>query len=506
MEESRTKKTKRNIMVSFLYTALLMLFQFVSRSVIIKYLGEEYLGLSSLFASILQVLNMTELGFSGAIVYNMYKPLAENNTQAVCALLAYYKKVYRTIGLIIMIAGITIIPIIPRLINGLSISKMDIYFLYCLYLANTVVSYFLFAYKTSLLEAVQRMDLAKFSYIVVSIVQYTLQILSIVILKNYYMFVFFMCIGSCAKNYVASYLSKKYFPQYECYGELTQQEKENIIARVKGLMVGSISSISYTTFDSIILSSFVGLSSVAIYNNYVTVMTGVTTIISLIRNAMQASVGDSIAKDSIEKNYSDMILWQFLFSFAASWCTAVMFSLFQPFMLLWMGRKMLLPTYDVILICAWFNITVVQHSFLLYLAGNGLWWEVRGPYICSTIVNLILNLVLGRLYGITGIIFASLFSILVFGLIWHCIVVFKEYFRKSPSSFFAKQLFYLFISVVVSAITYFICLQISVDGLLGLLIKLFASAGAALAVLVLVYWKTSIFKRSLKFLISVIKS
>ena len=202
MEESRTKKTKRNIMVSFLYTALLMLFQFVSRSVIIKYLGEEYLGLSSLFASILQVLNMTELGFSGAIVYNMYKPLAENNTQAVCALLAYYKKVYRTIGLIIMIAGITIIPIIPRLINGLSISKMDIYFLYCLYLANTVVSYFLFAYKTSLLEAVQRMDLAKFSYIVVSIVQYTLQILSIVILKNYYMFVFFMCIGSCSKNYV----------------------------------------------------------------------------------------------------------------------------------------------------------------------------------------------------------------------------------------------------------------------------------------------------------------
>ena len=89
MEESRTKNTKRNIIVSLMYTAVNMLFQFISRSAIISNLGEQYLGLSSLFTSVLQVLNMAELGFTGAIVYNMYKPLAEDDTDTVCALLAY---------------------------------------------------------------------------------------------------------------------------------------------------------------------------------------------------------------------------------------------------------------------------------------------------------------------------------------------------------------------------------------------------------------------------------
>lgn len=118
MTDSRTKNTKRNIVASLINTSISLLFRFISRSVLIYFLGEEYLGLSSLFTSVLQVLNMAELGFSGAIVYNMYKPLAENNSNTVCALLAYYRRIYRTIGTIILIAGVVVAPFIPKLIKG----------------------------------------------------------------------------------------------------------------------------------------------------------------------------------------------------------------------------------------------------------------------------------------------------------------------------------------------------------------------------------------------------
>ena len=499
MEESRTKNTKRNIIVSLMYTAVNMLFQFISRSAIISNLGEQYLGLSSLFTSVLQVLNMAELGFTGAIVYNMYKPLAEDDTDTVCALLAYYKKVYRTIGIIIMIFGIIMVPFTPYLINGSYPTNINIYLLFGLYLLNTVFSYFLFAYKASLLEAIQRMDLVKLTYTIVNIIQYLIQIFVLVVFKNYYLFITVMLIGTGARNVVAAIAAKRYYPQYECKGIISNDIKSSIISRVKGLMVCKISSVTYTTFDSIILSVFIGLSSVAVYNNYITIMTGVSTIIGLVRNAMQASVGNSVARETVEKNYDDMLLWQFMFSIIASWCTACMVSLYQSFMEIWMGVDMLLPFHDVLMICSWFNVTAIQHSYFLYLSGNGLWWELRWPYILSTVSNLFLNMFLGKKFGISGIIFASLFSTVVFGF-WQCMIIFKEYFHKSTVQFFKRQIIYFIVSIFIAFITYFVCSRIIIGGILALICKFLISGFLSAMLLVVVYFRTKIFQRAVIFI------
>ena len=94
MSGSRVQNTKRNIFFSYIDTFVTFIFSFLSRTIIVHVLGDEYLGLSSLFSSVFQVLNMAELGFSTAIVYNMYRPIAENNVDTVCALLNYYRKIY----------------------------------------------------------------------------------------------------------------------------------------------------------------------------------------------------------------------------------------------------------------------------------------------------------------------------------------------------------------------------------------------------------------------------
>lgn len=505
MSESRTKNTKRNIAVSFIYTAITMLFQFVSRSVLIKYLGEEYLGLSSLFTSVLQVLNMAELGFSGAIVYNMYKPLAENDIDTVCALLAYYRKIYRTIGVIVLVSGLIVTPFIPRLIKGEYPGTINIYFLFLLYLVNTAVSYFLFAYKASLLEAVQRMDLEKLAYLIVTVIQYALQILAVVLLKNYYFFVAVMIVGSAARNLTAAFIAKKYFPQYVCRGEISAENKRDIISRVKGLLICNISGVTYTTFDSIILSAFVGLTAVARYNNYITVMNGVLTIITIVRGAMQASVGNSVAKESVKKNYNDMLLWQFLFSVIATWCVSCMAALYQPFMTLWMGEDKLLPMIDVVLICCWFNVSTVQHAYFLYLSGNGLWWELRGPYIGSTLCNLVLNIILGKIFGVTGIIFATLVATTVFGLIWQCRIIFRSYYKISSAKYLGRQYLYFAVSMAIGAITYGCSRLVRIPGLMGLMIIAAICLTVPTTLLFLVYFKTDIFRKAWTFAKRVIR-
>ena len=149
MEGSRLKNTKRNIIWSYIDYAISLVFQFASRTIIVQILGVQYLGLSSLFASILNVLNMTELGFSSAVIFNLYKPIANDDTRTVNALLAFYRKIYRIVGIIILSLGLLISPFIQFLIKGDIPADINIYVLYYLYLANTVISYFVFSYRAS---------------------------------------------------------------------------------------------------------------------------------------------------------------------------------------------------------------------------------------------------------------------------------------------------------------------------------------------------------------------
>ena len=511
MEESRTLNTKRNIIWSLAEYLTTVIFQFVSRFIIVQVLGAEYLGLSSLFTSILHVLNMAELGFSTAIIYNMYKPIANNDIDTVCSLLAYYRKIYRIIGTILLTAGFAVMPFLPYLISGEYPSDINIYILYSLYVANTGISYFLFAYKTSLLNALQRLDLTKIAYCIVNVSQYVLQIVVLIAFKgigpiNYYLFVAIMIVGTASKNLLAALIVSKRYPQYKCYGKLDVETKKNVIEKVKGLLICNISGVTYTTFDSIIISAFIGLSTVAIYNNYLTVYSGVASIVVLIRSAMQASVGNSVAKESIEKNLNDIKKWQFLFSIIATICSSCMLCMFQPFMILWMGEDMLLPTIDVFLISAWLFVSTIQHAFYLYLSATGLWWDIKWAYILSTIVNLALNLILCNFIGTTGIIAATLISSLIFGTIWQCAIIFKKYFGMNATKYFATQLIYIVFAGVVWVSCYFLCSLISCNLFLSLFLRLLICCFLTTILTILVFFKTNVFKQCMNLFLVAIKS
>lgn len=505
MASSRLKNTKRNIIWSYIDFAITLIFQFVSRTIIIHVLGSQYLGLSSLFSSILQVLNMAELGFSSAVIYNLYKPIAENDADAVCALLAFYRKIYRIVGTIIILIGLILVPFLPHLIKGSYPESINIYTLYLLYLANTGISYFLFAYKASLLNALQRMDLVKIAYSIINITQCIFQILVLVLFKNYYLFVIGTILGSASKNLLAAYFAKRNFPQYVCKGVISNSTRQSIWKRVRGLLICKISGVTYTTFDSIILSAMIGLVPVAVYNNYITIYNSVANIIILIRHAMQASVGNSVASESIEKNYKDVFVWQFLFSSIAIFCSTCLMCLYQPFMTLWMGKEMLLTQIDVLILSLLFYISTVQHAFYLYLSGNGLWWELRWPYILSTVTNLILNVLLCQYLGITGIIFATLIAQFVFGLMWQSTIIFREYFKRSVSEYLKRQLKYTVIGMLIGLVSYSICGLISIENIWGLFLKALICLILCPTSLLLIFKNTREFSQSKDLAIRVIR-
>ena len=505
MENSRVKNTKRNISWSFVDYTISALFQFVSRTIIVYFLGQEYLGLSSLFSSILSVLNMTELGFSSAIIYNLYKPIADHDTDTVCALLAFYKKIYRIVGLIILVFGSIISPFLRMLIKSDVPLNINIYLLYYLYLTNTSISYFVFAYKASLLNAVQRLDLTKIAYSIINIAQCGLQILVLVLFKNYYLFVVVTILGTALKNILAAFFANKYYPEYISRGKISQALKKDIWHRVKGLLVANISGVTYTTFDSIILSAMIGLIPVALYNNYYVIYGAITGIIVLIRHAMQASVGNSVAIETVEKNYRDVFVWQFAFSAIGVFCSCCLLCLYQPFMTMWMGEDALLPFGSVILISILCSVSTVQHSFYLYLSANGLWWELRWPYMLSTIANIAMNIVFCQIWGITGIILATVVAQFVFGLIWQSKIIFKEYFKKPIGKYYLKQSLYFAVGVIDSCVAYILCDQLNTQGIVGLILRLLICTFITVVCFLIFFGKTIEFQQSKKLVFQALK-
>lgn len=185
------------------------------RTAMIYFMGVEYLGLNSLFTSILQVLNLAELGVGSAMVYSMYKPVAEDNIEEICSLMRLYRFYYRIIGVVIGILGIAILPFLPYLIEGEIPQDINIYIIYLLNLGSTVLSYWLFAYRNCLLNAYQRSDIINKIMIATSTVQYALQLFVLCFLQNYYLYLIVLLVMQAANNIITAVVTMKMFPEYK---------------------------------------------------------------------------------------------------------------------------------------------------------------------------------------------------------------------------------------------------------------------------------------------------
>ena len=189
MKIERTKNAGRNIFFGIILKAYQIVVPFIMRTAMIYWMGVQYLGLNSLFTSVLQVLNLAELGVGSAMVYSMYKPIAEDDKVTICALMKLYKSYYNIIGVIIAVIGCMLTPFIPKLISGDIPNGISVYVLYLLNLAATVFSYWLYAYKSSILQAYQRTDIISKVTLFTNTVHFGLQLVVLVVFRNYYYFV-----------------------------------------------------------------------------------------------------------------------------------------------------------------------------------------------------------------------------------------------------------------------------------------------------------------------------
>ena len=470
MQINVIKNARRNIVFGAANRIVLLLIPFVERTMVQVILGAQYLGLGSLFQSVISVLSLAELGFSSAMVYNMYKPVAEGNFAKINALLNYYRKVYRIIGLVILLIGSSIIPWLPNLIKGDCPADISITKLYLIYLINTSLSYFLFAYLNSVLVVNQREDVRSVVNSGVKIGLAAAQIALLLITRNYYLFTIMLPVFTIVNNLWLARRVGKLFPQYKAAGQIDDNDRKSIKKLVAGTFVQQACAVTRNSLDSVCISAFLGLTLTAIYNNYYVILNGITMFVAIYTASFTGGIGNRVATQSVRQNFEEMKKLDFVYLWIGGFCTVCLLCLYQPFMTLWMGEEMLMPFSAVMLLCTYFYLLKLGDVRSLYSSANGLWWEQRYRAIGETLTNLVLNITLGKYFGVHGIILATIISLFLCNYIWSVGITFRLYFSKSrQKEYYLYQGRLTLVMVTAAALTYWACSLVETANLIGTL-------------------------------------
>lgn len=501
------KNARRNIIFGFSNKLVNILCPFVTRTVIQIVLGAEYLGLNSLFTSVISILSLTELGFGTAVVYHMYRPVAENDTATVCALLKFYKRVYRGIGIMLLIIGIVLIPFLPHLISGTYPEGLNLVFLYLIYLFNTAVSYFMYAYMSSLLVVYQREDINSSTNMMITLLLNGSQIVMLFAFRDYYLFTLMMPVFTVASNLRIAYMVKRMFPQYHCEGALPENLVSDIKLRVGGAFLSKVCVVSRNAFDSIFVSMFLGLIATAMYNNYYYIMHAVCTMLSVVSVSFFGGVGNHVVTKSVEENFTELKMLNFIYMWISGWCTICLFCLFQPFMELWMGADMMFPVPVVVLFCIYFYLLSTGDMISIYSSVNGLWWYRRNASLMELTSNLVLNFILGKFFGIYGIIIATNITIFMCNFVWGIRITFKYYFQLSRlKEYYYYHIKYFMVTLFLCILTYGVCLLVPAHHTPGsFLLRIIICMSFPNAGYLLIYRNSEMYEKSVVFIRKILK-
>ena len=472
------KNVKRNMVANAASSGIRLLFPFLNRTLFLWRLGLAYLGLNGLFGSILGVLMLAELGFGTAVVCSMYKPVADDDRELLCAYLKFYRAVYRCVGAVIFFGGLALLPFLDRLVHGTVPPDIDLHILYVIHLVNTAASYFLFAYRGVVLGAHHRNDVITNIRTGVSVAQYIVVFLILLITRNYYHYVIATVAFTVVQNVLLVKASRRLFPDIEPRGALPLEMRRRVISDVKSIFMHKVGGVITYSTDNLVISAFLGLVAVASYGNYYYVATSVAGLVSVVYSSMTGGFGNKIYTESKKENFRLFMRMNRLSMIVVVFCSAMMAALYQPFMEVWVKGDPALMRHALtpVLMVFYFYVMQSRQVLLVFKSAASLWKQDRWKPIVAGIVNLGTNvlfvLFLPDAYKLDGVIFSTIIGFAFIEVPWESHVVFTAFFGRAESRAYWRAYFgFAACALVLCVIAWWTAHSVPVDGLAGLALK-----------------------------------
>lgn len=502
-KHTRTEYSLLNIFTGLFGYALNTILGFLCRIIFVKYLSADYLGINGLFTNLLSMLSLAELGVGSAIVYALYKPLAENDTEKINSLVKFYGKAYRIIGIVIGIIGLLLLPYLDLIITEQPKISEDIRLLYIINLFNTASTYF-FSYRSSLIIANQQNYIVQGLNYLVTIIQSILQMIVLCITKNYLAYLIIQTIGVFCYNITVSFIATKKFPFIKSYAKsLSKDEKKSLFSNIRDLMIYKISGLLVNNTDNILITFFNGLTTTGIASNYTLLINTINSLLSQIFNGLTASIGNHNVSNDNESKYEMFKFINFMNFWLYSWGGIGFLLCSDNVIKLLFGDQYILDKKISLILSVNFIMVGMLNSVWTYKHTLGLFKKGRFIQFFTGIINIVLSILLGKYLGLFGILFATFLSRLFTSFWYDPCVIYKYGFKKNPILYFKNYALYAFVLISTTFICYFSVGQIKANSLLTVLLQIVLCSLIINIIFVLCFFKKKEFKKLINLIINI---
>lgn len=495
IDNSRTTNSIRNILTGVVGQIIQIIMGFIVRTIFIKSLEAEYLGINGLFTNILSILSLAELGVGSAIIYALYKPIADDDKKHIKILMNFYGKVYKIIGIVVTILGIAFLPFLNFIIKDAVYIKENIYSIYLFYLFNTVITYF-YSYKNSIIVAYQKNYIVSLINYGMNFIQVLIQIFVLIISKNFLLYLLTQSICIFTNNFIIAKVADKLYPflKENQNESLSKKDKKSLITNIKALMIIKISGVLVNNTDNLIISYFSGLSSIGYVSNYNMIISAINTAILQIFNGLTASVGNLNVKENKEKKV-------FIFNIinlASFWIIGLasisIILVINDIIRLWAGEKYVLEINIVIALILNFYMMGMQNVINTFKNTMGLFLYGKYILLITATINLILSIVLGKIWGMFGIFISTAIARLLTNVWYHPYIVYKYGLEVKFTEYISRYLYYIILLISSTLITGYFCSKVFFASILTIIIKMALCLIIPNLIFILCFYKTKEFK------------
>ena len=489
---SRLDKSVKNIALTMGSNILDSLLGIVSRTVFIKTLGSDYLGLAGLLGSALGLLSITELGIASAIGFSLYKPLANGDERTVSSLMTLYRKAYRIIAAIVFVCGIGLYYFLDFFVPPEQ-QPSEIVFAYFVYLANMVMGYLL-SYKNTLLTADNHGYRLAPVTVGMSFVQTVMQVTCLLIFKSYTVYLVVLLLCTAARMMIGNCLITKWYPNVDFYSrEKLDMETGNQIKRnIGGLVIARIGDYLVNSTDNLIITKLVSLAATGIYSNYLLIRSIVNSYISTLFGGVSASMGNVVAVESDERKLEIFETLMFCAYFIYSFEAVCFMCLFNPFIgEIWLGPEYTFDTLTVAIIVINNFLTGMRIPLITMKGAAGKYMEDAWVPFGFAAVNLVASIILAKYMGVAGVFLGTIIGSMCTADWYRPIVIYKHVFHAPVAKYYKRYVLYVGIGIVLVAVCYYLVQLIWLQStFFAFALKAIISAGLPIAVNTLLFRKT----------------
>jgi len=489
----RVKNSLINISAGIVNQMIITLLSFLSRTIFISTLGIEYLGINGLFTNILAMLTLAEAGLGASIMYSLYKPVAENDYHKINVLMKFYRNTYMVIALVIFLLGLSIIPFLDYIIKDSNVE--NVHWIYLIFLLNTVAPYF-YVHKNSFLNVCQKGYIVTAIYSVSSILSVLIKIAILQYTQNYILYLIIDSAITISNSIILATIVNKMYPylKNKIKDKLDNETRKDITKNVKAMVIQNIGNYLVFGTDNIIISSFVSVTAVGLYSNYNMLIEICRTFINQVFNNIYHSVGNLVAKESVDKVYSVYKTYRLVNFWLYSFSTIFLTIMLEDFIVLWVGSEFLMEEGLLLILMINFYERGMRNSITTLKTTAGIFHEDRFAPIIQAIINLTISLVLVQSMGITGVFIGTLVSAIAVPFWRTPYLVYKKVFHQPVNRYFINYILFTTIGIGTYFLTNLICSFVPTQNFANLIIRALICLGFPNLVYILIFYKTDEFK------------